>query len=421
MGLTRIPYAGFRWEALLGLFLLAVTVGALFGMAAWCVRRRGGVAAALAWAGLVALVDFAWVKGFDFFGTAQMLTLPWAAAPKAVAFAALWGWASITFFVAGFAALGALLFEPGAHRRARRALIVWCLCFWLPGWFYRMSAETPQTLSAVAVGFWDMPMPEKMPARVKRWSADADSLPVRAGAGESASPDAAQKALRQAPQAPVFFVFPEFAFSEATNAASQKWLAELAGALPENAVAAAPWFDNAEKFNQCSLLTRAGERGLYRKTHLLRYIENYRHGAGNIVTAKLDDITVGVMICQDDNFTDVARGLSRAGAQVVGIPVMDWPGVNRIHPLSAVIRAIEGRFAVVRAAACGQSAIISATGETLARAEPEAVKAAGSVVIQACVHAGAARSLYARWGDAPLLISCALAVIANFARRRRRA
>jgi apolipoprotein N-acyltransferase len=73
------------------------------------------------------------------------------------------------------------------------------------------------------------------------------------------------------------------------------------------------------------------------------------------------------MICQDDNFTDIARRYGRAGTRLVAVPTFDWREVAPFHLENSRFRAVENRYAVVRAAVNGTSAIVSPTGRMLAR------------------------------------------------------
>jgi predicted amidohydrolase len=108
-------------------------------------------------------------------------------------------------------------------------------------------------------------------------------------------------------------------------------------------------------------------RGEYTKTHLVPTAETSRPGSGEPVIVDVDGVKVGAMICQDDNFTDVARAYQRAGVQLVVTPTFEMsPAFGALHLRNALLRPIEGRFAYVRAVANGTSAIVSHDGTVLA-------------------------------------------------------
>jgi apolipoprotein N-acyltransferase len=73
------------------------------------------------------------------------------------------------------------------------------------------------------------------------------------------------------------------------------------------------------------------------------------------------------MICQDDNFTAFTRAYGKLGLDIAAVPTLDWYQVKDAHFQSSVSRAIECRYAVVRAATDGISAVISAKGKVLAK------------------------------------------------------
>lgn len=80
--------------------------------------------------------------------------------------------------------------------------------------------------------------------------------------------------------------------------------------------------------------------------------------------------TIGIYICYDGTFTDIPRHLASLGAELLLGPVMDpadWPEQERRqHADVAIFRAIELRRCIVRAASCGVSQVIDATGRVTA-------------------------------------------------------
>jgi apolipoprotein N-acyltransferase len=168
----------------------------------------------------------------------------------------------------------------------------------------------------------------------------------------------------------------------------------------------------------------------YRKTHLVPFFEDYAAGDGTLAVVPFGASRLGGMICQDDNFTDVARGYGRQGVPIVAVPTNDWPAIREYHLENAIFRAIENGYAVVRATSNGISAIVSARGEVLARedhvaggleARPEANvrrllvdgEPASQAMLCAEVPLGdGAPTAYARLGDLPIALLCLLLIAA---------
>lgn len=64
--------------------------------------------------------------------------------------------------------------------------------------------------------------------------------------------------------------------------------------------------------------------------------------------ADLDYAKVGGAICYDFDFPNLGRVLSQKGADIVVVPSSDWRGIDPIHGLQAMVRAIEGGYSILR-------------------------------------------------------------------------
>jgi apolipoprotein N-acyltransferase len=77
----------------------------------------------------------------------------------------------------------------------------------------------------------------------------------------------------------------------------------------------------------------------------------------------VDGVKVGTLICQDDNFVDIARAYARAGAGLLVVPSFEGPSsVAPYHFENSRLRSIENSVALVRATAQGQSAAFAPGG-----------------------------------------------------------
>jgi apolipoprotein N-acyltransferase len=164
----------------------------------------------------------------------------------------------------------------------------------------------------------------------------------------------------------------------------------------------------------------------YQKTHLVPYIEKLNPGPGKTTPISLRSkgagnnsrpLKLGVMICQDDNFTDVARAYGRAGTQIMAVPTNDWRQVKDHHFENSLFRAVENRYAIVRAASNGISALISPRGRVLARVDH--FEKGPTVIAARLPVMSPSATLYSLAGDWPAALSAALLVVGFVVFRRR--
>ena len=104
----------------------------------------------------------------------------------------------------------------------------------------------------------------------------------------------------------------------------------------------------------------------YTKTHLTPF-EPGQKGNGDLKTVEIDGLTIGAMICQDDNFSKLTRRYGNLKADIVLCPTADWWTIKNAHLQAVRARTIEGNYGIVRGAACGISAAISPRGQMLAK------------------------------------------------------
>jgi predicted amidohydrolase len=120
-------------------------------------------------------------------------------------------------------------------------------------------------------------------------------------------------------------------------------------------------------YNTAILVGRDGGLvGSYRKTHLPR--EEFEGGLmpGDCYPVfETDFARVGIMICWDLQFPEVARALALRGAEVILLPI--WGGNEAL----AYARAIENYVFLVTASYDMRSFILDPTGAILAEATPQ--------------------------------------------------
>jgi apolipoprotein N-acyltransferase len=124
------------------------------------------------------------------------------------------------------------------------------------------------------------------------------------------------------------------------------------------------------------------------------------------------------LICFEGCFPDPTRELCRMGAELIVIITSDtWSRGSsevQIHSPSAILRAIESRRFVVRAASVGQSAIYDPFGNRLAEVGPWQRGVAAATVAPM-----GGLTLYHRAGDWPLLIVSLVLLAIGLLRARR--
>ncbi|MBL9075903.1 MAG: hypothetical protein JNL08_00285 [Planctomycetes bacterium] len=380
--------------------------------ATWlCARHleRGPVRGPLAAAATLTLVEVALWHLVPVFGTAQAFVRPLSAAPMLVAFVAYTGVGGLVFVVA---ALQALL--VAALRGPARGLPL------------ALIASLLATVAALDAVRWNRPLAGSVRVAAFGWAHEYPNSPD----GESFPQIAAAMAHAEGAQ---LLVTPESALRVHDRDAMLGFCRDLCRLHPL-ALVLGLWHHPTDD-NRIWFVDATGElRGEYRKSHLVPFFEDYAVGDGVPVLVPFGDIRLGGMICQDDNFTDVARALGRAGVRLVAVPTNDWPAIREFHLENAAFRSIENGYAVVRAASDGISALVSPRGEVLARYDhttqtlggdqsdiglaksqrlPSAALLHGEVPLGDGVP-----TVYARSGDLPVLVGAAALLLLALRRRR---
>ena len=137
----------------------------------------------------------------------------------------------------------------------------------------------------------------------------------------------------------------------------------------------------------------------YSKIHLFGS-ERFVHAPGReLVVADGPAGKGGLAICYDTMFTEIARGLTRKGAQILYVPNFD-PNAHRgalhaLHAAATVFRAAENGVPLVRSEWRGYSMIIDARGRILGNA----AMSSPTVLVADLVVPSRPGTLYTRIGD----------------------
>jgi apolipoprotein N-acyltransferase len=376
LAVVLLGYAGLLW--------------AVVGVAAWLAWRWPPVWGALGLAAAAVLVEWVDYSAFPMWGTAQTFTRVWSAAPWAVQFVLLTGPTGVAFVLFALQALAVRAWlEPGGRRRALAALaVVLALVSAVDAWGW--SRAPVGSVKVAAVG-WDWQHGAQAETETTRQRLDRLYLP----------------AFREAVTAGArLIVTPETGVLVANSGERDSLLAELGGFARKHGlvlvVGVGDWDTNQ---NRAFLVGPDGAVAAdYVKTHLIWGLERWDAGPGTVAAAQVAGASLGAMICQDDNFTDLLRAHGRAGTQVMAVPTDDWPQVAPYHAENSLFPALEGGFGVVRAARAGVSLVADARGRVLARRD-HLLEGHGLVLADLPLYAPG--TPYA-WGGEWLPLACVL-------------
>lgn len=363
-------------------FVLLTTV---FAGLAKRLLRGPAVIGALAVGALLVLLDWLNFTVVPIWGTAQSFTRCWSSYPRLIAFVAFTGITGIGFVLAAVQALMVnLVLRPGQRRRILAALVVIVLVC-AAGNFTARQPRPRGRIKVAALG-WTSADKAKSSALGQEKGFDAlFANPV----GE-----AARQGARLVVSPEIGFYWPQ------TD--RDKWLERFGAISRRHGIFLAvghAYSDDEGMTNRLLFMGPHGRiLGQYLKTHLTPF-ENFRRGSGRLAVINMQGTRVGGMICQDDNFTDLSRSYGREGVCVMAVPTLDWRAIRNAHLQSSIHRAIESRYAVVRAATDGISTIISPTGEVLARRD-HFEQGPGIIVAQVPLYGG--RTLFSILGHWPV-------------------
>ena len=169
---------------------------------------------------------------------------------------------------------------------------------------------------------------------------------------------------------------------EQLGALSRELSMVIVGSLPE------PHGDKV--YNTAYVLDRGTLAGSYRKLHLFSLMGEDRSldSGDSTLVAQTSVGKIGVMICYDLRFPELARKLTLEGAQIIVVPG-EWPKPRQEHWCTLLkARAIENQLFVIAANCCGLvgkldffglSMVIGPKGEILAEAGYESCEPAALI------------------------------------------
>lgn len=354
--------------------------------------KKPGISGAFAAGAMLVLADWINFTAIPIWGTAQSLVRPWSHYPILIQFVSVTGITGIIFALGSLQALAVkFITSPQSRIRALISIAAIVLVIFTADIFI-LSQKPIGRLEAAAVG-WTNDDSEKYGEIYSENGFDALlATPIT---------DAAKNGAR-------LIVCPEGALW-LSKTHRQDWLEKLAAITRQyNIFLAIGYIDTTNNKNKMMFISPSGEVvGEYTKTHLT-FVENFNKGPGQPTIIDVDGCTVGAMICQDDNFTDLSRKYGRPGISLVAVPTWDWFQVKNAHLQNSIYRAIESRYAVVRAGLNGISAIVAPDGRILAKKD-HFIEGSGFITAEVPFYSN--RTLFSRLGNWPVVLSTAFLMI----------
>lgn len=167
------------------------------------------------------------------------------------------------------------------------------------------------------------------------------------------------------------------------------------------------------QFRNAALVFEPGRSApaAYYKRHLIPGLES-RYAPGTQRLLLEGAPITAVAICKDLDFTATALDHARVGAGLMLVPAWDFEVDDWLHSRMAIMRGVEGGFAVARSARDGLLTLSDDRGRVLA--EASAVRVDGPASLAAELPLRATRTAYRLWGDAlgPVCLLLALALAA---------
>ena len=339
-----------RLPPTISLILVAYFVVAMLVLAtvSWWLIRPVGIWSCFAFGATLAVFDWAIVTAMPMWGTAQSLVRCWSWYPHVIAFTCVTGTGGLMFALGTTQALAVNAILSGSQRNTSILALAGIVGFVVVVDATMLSHRPIGQLKVAAIG-WAL-------------------TPDEGGMGTSGAFDRlyAEPVAEAARQGARLIVSPETAFVEHDDPDRGPFQRFTELARQYDVHLAVGYIDTKSQENRVAFITPSGDvTGRYAKMHLTPF-EDYPTGTGESSVVTIDGVAVGAMICHDDNYTDISRRYGALPAGIVVIPTNDWIYVRQAHFQSSIHRAIESRFAIVRAATNGISAIISPTGRQLA-------------------------------------------------------
>ncbi len=157
----------------------------------------------------------------------------------------------------------------------------------------------------------------------------------------------------------------------------------------------------------------------YYKQHLIPGFED-RYTPGDMPTMLIGKPRIGIAICKDMDFTTTGSDYARRDTQLLLVPAWDFGDDAWLHARMAILRGVEGGFAVARSARDGLLTLSDDRGRVVAQASSANTNAVVALIGELPLRR--TQTLAGYWGDAfgwlCLIAASGLASSLVFRRRR---
>ncbi|HBG27334.1 MAG: hypothetical protein A2Y10_13600 [Planctomycetes bacterium GWF2_41_51] len=360
---------------------------------AWLIRRNN-IWGAFATGAFLVILDWINFTAIPLWGTAQSIVRPWSQYPYLIQFSSLTGITGIIFVLGTIQALivGAII-NPQMKRRWLSASIIIVIIFAIAD-FVILAQQPTGKIKVAAIGWATKDFKNVEYAQTEEGFEELFIKPAIKAAGAGAK----------------LIVSPEMGFyiNDYDRDEWQEKFQKIAGEY--NVFLAVGYFDASRKLNQLMFITPCGKEPTeYSKTYLIPFYEKCGKGDGKLYIIDADGISFGGMICHDDNFTRLSREYGRHKTGIIAVPTMDWATVKSTHLQNSIHRAIESRYAIVRATMNGISAIVAPDGRVLAKLD-HFKKGAGVIVAEVPVYNSSA-TIFSMAGHWPVAVGAIFLII----------
>lgn len=120
-------------------------------------------------------------------------------------------------------------------------------------------------------------------------------------------------------------------------------------------------------YDAAAVIGPTGQLALYRKTHLFRREREYFHAGEQLLVTEVElaqapsrnkpklKLKLGVLICVEVGFPELARALALEGAELIAIPMAFGAARHNIYEVATRARALENHLFLVTANQVGRS------------------------------------------------------------------
>jgi apolipoprotein N-acyltransferase len=173
-------------------------------------------------------------------------------------------------------------------------------------------------------------------------------------------------------------------------------------------------YDESRNLNLAWVISPGGEFIMeYHKHHLVPFVDKADPGREDLDVVQVTSFNLGVVICNDEVFTDLTRKLGKKGAQVIADPSWDWEEVYERHARIVPMRAVENRVSIARSTKDGIAQMIDPAGRVLASLNTlsDSPDSDGKLLVYD-LPVGYGGTFYSKYGDIFAFIAIAISIIA---------